>query len=82
MTKPEPATDVETTVDARGATCPGPLMDLISAIRRVDDRAVVELLADTENTPTEVSEWAEESGNEVVDIVDTDDHYRIQVRKV
>jgi TusA-related sulfurtransferase len=35
--------EAETTVDARGATCPGPLMDLIGEMRAVDTGAVVAL---------------------------------------
>lgn len=74
-------TDADTTVDARGATCPGPLMDLIAEIRAVEDGTVVALLSDNENSTSEVPEWAEESGNEVTDVVEEDDHYRIHVRK-
>jgi len=74
--------EVETTVDARGATCPGPLMDLIAEIRAVDDGTVVALLSDTEKSTAEVQEWADESGNQVTDIVDEGGHYRIHVRKL
>lgn len=70
-----------TTVDARGATCPGPLMDLIGEIRSVETGDVVVLLSDAENTTTEVQEWADESGNEVTEIADEGTHYRIHVRK-
>lgn len=81
MTTNQPSAEAETTVDARGATCPGPLMDLIGEIRAVDTGTVIALLSDAENSKTEVQEWADESGNEVTDIVDEDDHYRIHVRK-
>ncbi|MFW6321695.1 MAG: sulfurtransferase TusA family protein, partial [Halohasta sp.] len=36
------------TVDARGAACPGPLMDLIGTIRGVDPGDVVLLLSDSD----------------------------------
>ncbi|AUG48980.1 SirA family protein [Haloarcula taiwanensis] len=75
-------TEADTTVDARGATCPGPLMDLISEIRAVDTDTVIALLSDAEKSPTEVQEWADESGNEVLDIADEGDHYRIHVKKL
>jgi tRNA 2-thiouridine synthesizing protein A len=71
----------DTTVDARGATCPGPLMDLIAEIRKVEAGTVVALLSDNEKTPDEVSEWAEESGNEVTAVGDEGEYYRIEVRK-
>ena len=74
--------EAETTVGARGATCPGPLMDLIAEIRAVDTGTVVALLSDTEKSTTEVQEWVDESGNEVTDIDDEGSHYRIHVKKL
>ncbi|EMA11025.1 TusA-related sulfurtransferase [Haloarcula vallismortis] len=81
MTTRQNHTEADTTVDARGATCPGPLMDLISEVRAVNIGTVIALLTDTEKSPTEVQEWADESGNEVLDVVDEGDHYRIHVKK-
>lgn len=75
------AQTADTTVDARGATCPGPLMDLIAEIRTVDEGTVVELLSDNERTPDEVSEWADETGHEVTGVHDEGDCYRIEVTR-
>jgi tRNA 2-thiouridine synthesizing protein A len=76
-------TDIEpvATVDARGAACPGPLMDLIGKIRDVDSGAVVKLLSDNEQSLADVPEWAEESGNEVLEVEESDDHYAFYVEK-
>jgi len=82
MTDAATADEPETTVDARNATCPGPLMDLIAEIRAVDAGTVVALLSDAEKSTSEVQERADESGNEVTDIVDEGDHYRIHVKKL
>ncbi|MFC7078119.1 sulfurtransferase TusA family protein [Haloarcula halophila] len=82
MTTNQSQSEADTTVDARGATCPGPLMDLISEVRAVDTGTVIALLSDAEKSPTEVEEWAEKSGNEVTDVVDQGDHNRIHVRKL
>jgi TusA-related sulfurtransferase len=71
----------DTTVDARGATCPGPLMDLIAEIRQVETGTVVALLSDNEKTTDEVTEWADETGHEVTDVGDEGEYYRIEVRK-
>jgi TusA-related sulfurtransferase len=73
--------DADRTVDARGATCPGPLMDLIGEIRGVDAGTTIALLSDNDQSTSDVPEWAEESGNEVLDVADEGDHYRITVRK-
>jgi len=81
MTTNESAHEPDSVVDSRGATCPGPLMDLIGEIRSAQVGDVVALLSDAENTTGEVQEWADESGNEVTDIVDEGTHYRIHVQK-
>lgn len=82
MTANKTTDEPDAVVDARGATCPGPLMDLIGELRTVETGAVVALLSDAENSATEVQEWADEAGNEVIDIVDEDDHQRIRVQKL
>lgn len=77
------ATNIEPdeTVDARGAACPGPLMDLIGKIRSVDSGAVVLLLSDNEQSLTDVSEWADEAGNELLEVEEREDHYEFYVEK-
>ena len=82
MTANQTTDEPDSVVDARGATCPGPLMDLIGELRTVETGAVVALLSDTEKSTTEVQEWADEAGNEVIDIVEEDDHYSIHVQKL
>ena len=73
--------EFETTVDARGAACPGPLMDLVSAIRSADPGDVVRLLSDNEQSRTDVPEWAEEAGNDVLAVEERDDHTAFYVEK-
>jgi TusA-related sulfurtransferase len=82
MTTDQITEDPDEIVDARGSTCPGPLMDLIGQLRGVETDTVVALLSDNENSTTEVQEWAEQAGNEVTGIVDEGDYYRIHVRKL
>ena len=77
MTDIEP----EDTVDARGAACPGPLMDLIGAIRGAESGDVVRLLSDSEGSLTDVPEWAEEAGNELLAVEEFDDHNAFYVEK-
>ena len=76
-------TDIEPddTVDARGATCPGPLMDLIGKIRSAESGDVVRLLSDSEGSLTDVPEWAEEAGNELLAVEELDDHNAFYVEK-
>jgi len=77
-------TDIQPTktVDARGAACPGPLMDLIGAIRDVDSGDVVLLLSDSDRSLTDVPEWVSEAGNDLVAVEEGDDHHTSYVEKV
>ncbi|WP_049908874.1 MULTISPECIES: sulfurtransferase TusA family protein [Halorubrum] len=76
-------TDIEPddTVDARGAACPGPLMDLIGRIRSAESGDVIRLLSDTDQSLTDVPEWAEEAGNELLAVEEIDDHNAFYVEK-
>jgi tRNA 2-thiouridine synthesizing protein A len=71
----------DVTVDARGAACPGPLMELIGEMREVEPGTVVLLLSDNEQSLTDVPEWAEEAGNELVDVDEEGDEYGFFVEK-
>jgi TusA-related sulfurtransferase len=76
-------TDIEPddTVDARGAACPGPLMDLIGKIRSAESGDVIRLLSDNDQSLTDVPEWAEEAGNELLAVEERDDHTAFYVEK-
>lgn len=69
------------TVDARGAACPGPLMDLIGEVRTVEPGTVVLLLSDNERSLTDVPEWVEDAGNELLAVDEADGHYEFYVEK-
>ena len=70
------------TVDARGATCPGPLMDLIGAIRDVDPGDTVVLLTESDRSLSDVPEWVAEAGNDLLAVEEGDDHHKLYVEKV
>jgi len=76
-------TDIEPddTVDARGAACPGPLMDLIGTIRSAESGDVIRLLSDNDQSLTDVPEWAEEAGTELLAVEEHDDHNTFYVEK-
>ena len=66
------STTVTITVDARGQSCPGPLVDLAKALKAASPGDLLELLATDPGSKSDVPSWAEISGNE----------YRYLVRKV
>jgi len=73
--------DPDRTVDARGAACPGPLMDLIGEIRGAESGDIVRLLSDNDQSLTDVPEWSEEAGNELLAVEEPDGHYEFYVEK-
>ncbi|MFB6075156.1 MAG: sulfurtransferase TusA family protein [Haloarculaceae archaeon] len=69
----------DVTIDSRGATCPGPLMDLIGKVKQTDPGTVIELLTSDSSSKNDVPEWADQAGHEILDIVEHDDHWSIYV---
>ena len=73
----------DVTVDSRGATCPGPLMDLIGKVKPADEGTVFELRAGDSSSKNDVPEWVEKAGHELLDVVEHEDGYwSIYVKKV
>jgi tRNA 2-thiouridine synthesizing protein A len=72
-----------TTVDARGQSCPGPLVSLARALKQAPAGATFELLATDPGSKSDVPSWAELSGNELVSSESLDDGaFRYVIRKV
>ncbi len=55
-----------TTVDARGQSCPGPLVSLARALKGVQVGEHLELLATDPGSKSDVPSWATLSGNELL----------------
>lgn len=73
--------DADVTVDARGSACPGPLMNLIGKIKKVDEGTVVELLTSDRGSKEDVPEWVAEAGHTLLGVEEVDDHWAIYVEK-
>ncbi|MEF8784633.1 MAG: sulfurtransferase TusA family protein [Haloarculaceae archaeon] len=70
----------DVTVDSRGATCPGPLMDLIGKVKEADSGTVIELQTSDDSSKSDVPDWLDEAGHELLDIVEHDDHWSVYVK--
>jgi tRNA 2-thiouridine synthesizing protein A len=74
--------NVITTVDARGQSCPGPLVALARALKDVSSGDRLELLATDPGSKSDVPSWASISGNELLEAGETPaGEYRYLVRK-
>jgi tRNA 2-thiouridine synthesizing protein A len=69
------------TVDAKGQSCPGPLVSLAKALREAEPGDLLELLATDPGSKSDVPSWAELSGNELVEHYEADGVYRYVIRK-
>ena len=71
-----------TLVDARGQSCPGPLVSLAKALKDARPGDVLELLATDPGSKSDVPSWAEISGNELLESREADGEFRYLIRKV
>jgi len=69
------------TIDARGAFCPGPLMELIAMLKLVQIGDDIEVLSTDKGTAMDVPEWVAKVGHEMVGVEDKGDHWSVVVRK-
>jgi len=76
------APNVIRTVDARGQSCPGPLVTLHRALTDMPAGELVELLATDPGSISDVPAWAKISGNELVEQDTTGPVFRYVIRKV
>ena len=71
----------QTTIDARGAFCPGPLMELIAALKLVEVGDEIEVLSSDKGSAGDIPEWVKKVGHEMVGITEQDKYWSIVVRK-
>ena len=72
---------ITVTVDARGQSCPGPLVALHSALKDAQHGDLLELLATDPGSRSDVPSWGKLSGNELVEADERDGVYRYVIRK-
>jgi tRNA 2-thiouridine synthesizing protein A len=68
-------------VDARGSFCPGPLMELIRAIRESQVGDVIAVYSSDSGSKTDIPKWVEKAGHRLVDLDARDGYDAIVVEK-
>ncbi|HBX24117.1 MAG TPA: sulfurtransferase TusA family protein [Desulfotomaculum sp.] len=68
-------------VDARGTSCPGPILAAKKSIAEVQTGQVMEVLASDSGTKKDIPAWCKKTGNEFMGLVDDAGTYRLFVRK-
>ena len=72
---------ITATVDAKGQSCPGPLVSLAKALKGANVGDLFELLATDPGSKSDVPSWADLSGNELLESTESDGVYRYVIRK-
>lgn len=70
-----------TKIDARGAYCPGPLMELIAGLKLINIGDEIEVLSSDKGSAKDIPEWVNKVRHELVGITQQDDYWSIVVRK-
>jgi len=73
---------ISATVDARGQSCPGPLVALHKALRDARRGDMLELLATDPGSKSDVPSWAKLSGNALISTSEAEGEFRYVIRKV
>ena len=71
---------MSTIVDARGLSCPQPVLMTLDEIKKTD-RGKIEILVDTETSRENVSRAAESKGWNVKEVMDGEEGYRLIINK-
>jgi TusA-related sulfurtransferase len=74
-------TTITRSIDARGMACPGPLMNLIGAIRSGTIGDTFEVISSDAGSRTDIPAWVTKAKHELVRVVEEDGFARFIVRK-
>lgn len=75
-------TPVSRTVDARGSYCPGPLMELIRAIREGPVGDVIAVWSSDAGSKLDIPKWVEKAGHRLVALEAREGYDEIIVEKL
>jgi TusA-related sulfurtransferase len=76
------ATPIPRIVDARGSYCPGPLMELIRAIREGQVGDLIAVYSSDAGSKMDIPKWVEKAGHRLVGVDTRDGYDEIVVEKL
>lgn len=68
-------------VDARGTSCPGPLLETKRAIATIPVGAVLETISSDPGTKADIPVWAKKMGHEYLGTIEENGYWKIFVRR-
>jgi tRNA 2-thiouridine synthesizing protein A len=76
-----PLLEITEVIDARGLSCPMPIVKTAQAMKTLPPGAVIELLATDAGSIKDVAAWARVTGNELVEQRSDGAVYRFVIRR-
>jgi len=76
-----PLLEISQTIDARGLSCPMPIVKTAQAVKAIPSGAVVELLATDVGSIKDVAAWCRATGNELIEQTSDGAVYRFVIRR-
>jgi len=76
-----PLLEITQTIDARGLSCPMPIVKTAQAVKAIPSGAVVELLATDVGSIKDVAAWCRATGNELIEQTSDGAGYRFVIRR-
>jgi len=76
-----PVIEITQSVDARGLSCPMPIVKTAQAVKALPSGAAIELLATAAGSIKDVAAWCRATGNELVEQTSDGAVYRFVIRR-
>jgi TusA-related sulfurtransferase len=70
------------TIDARGSFCPGPLMELIRAIREGQVGDIIAVISSDKGSKADIPQWVAKAGHRLVGVYTHEGYDEIVVEKL
>jgi tRNA 2-thiouridine synthesizing protein A len=74
-------TDIHTTVDAKGLSCPMPIVKTAQAVKGVPTGELIEVLATDPGSVKDFAAWTRSTGNAIVEQSEADGVYRFIIKR-
>ncbi|MCL6448873.1 MAG: sulfurtransferase TusA family protein [Armatimonadetes bacterium] len=70
------------TVDARGMSCPGPLLEAKRSITGIPKGGIMEVLSSDSGTNKDIPQWAKKIGHEFLGTVEEAGYWKLYVKRM
>ena len=75
------AISIDKSIDARGTSCPGPLLAAKKAIGQIEKGQVMEVLSADEGTRRDIPKWCNKKGFEYLGTIEESGFFKILLKK-